>query len=480
MLDLPVIKSSDLLLTNSIKDIQNNYLSNNYIESNSKDINSKTLLSSIKLYEAYYDGVPSITSDYSCQILAFGLKDRYNPDTKRLNLKTFVDHDYFSIISSEISQNRTLLAFDKSWILHGIIKYIQEDITYSIDEPVLLRQKLATYNSEEWSNVSPQKNPSDIFNVSDISIYNLDDMMMIFAPVNRDEAEKIFLYLYRDVQLYTITNYITLKDVPKNKIKDFEYLFPVDVKFFGDYTFISSDQMTFQKLQHAYNFGEIQFEFPHLDELKGSFASYLLAERTSFQYSIKWENNTLYVGLCGYIQAMDLFTTFGQILIEIQKERLYYKEVPNYRTATSFITNTNFKAFYYLGKYYVALDLDQEIPILSQNDNNYSITELSLPLITSDSKEYLKNMGYDITPSSYHNDLKVNYQTYETSTIYYYDATYEKEIELYEIKGKYDVELQNKLERLLQEGFFFTQKMKNITKGYPGFTPSDVPINKLF
>jgi hypothetical protein len=493
------VKKTDLLLTDALfpSMIEKNELSRDYVGLNSNDAKAMTLLSSIKMYDALYIGSTSLTSNYSCQVLAFGLKDRYDIDSRRLIQNPYIEHDYFNIIANEVNQRRTLIAFDKSWVLPGIIKYIEDKITYSIGEPVNLREKLATYNSdlqrEEWSEFvetsqrgewSEGRVKGREIKITDLTTYNFNDLIMVFAPVNIDEAEKIFLYLYRDTQLYTLTNYLTLKDVPINKIKDFQYLFPVEVRFMNDYVFVSSDQMTLEKLQHMYNFGEVQFEFPRLNDLTGAFASYLLAERTFFQYSIRWENNILYVGLCGYIQAMDLFTNFGLILVEIQKERPFYKEVLNYKTATSFVANSDSKAFYHIGKYYLALNTNQEIPLFQQENYDHAKVELSYTLVanTQETRKYLKDMGYDVTPSSYSNNLQLGYHTYEidgnVSTVYYYSGTNEKEIELHEVSGGHDKLIQAKLETLLQKGYFFTQKMKNITRGYIEFTPSDPPINK--
>jgi hypothetical protein len=437
---------------------------------------NQQLVSYIKLYDTKYTGPVTPTSKYSCQMIAASLKDR-------LIKNPFVENDYFSIIAFEESQGRTLIAFDKSWILPAVIKYIENDLTYEMENTVALREEIAAYSKPtEWDQIPFLKGQK--LKLSDLIIYPIQDSAftnseggksqayMIFAPANEDEAEKIYLYLYRDTLLYTNTHYLTVKDEPIYKIKDFQYLFPVDVKNLGNYAMISTDQMTFDKLEHIYQFDEVYFEFPAVNDLNGAFATYLLAEKTYFQYSLRWERNILFIGLCGYIQALDIMENFGQVLTEIAKESPIYKELPNYATAVSLVEQSDCKCFYHNGTYYAALYSDIQINY-KQGGEDVSRIELVNPLTAVDNKEYLRSLGYDINSEPYMYDLDLEYKTYNLHTLYYYKATNRDEVPVYETDGPYNEELKFKLEKLLRNGDLFTQRTKNILRGYPGFIPSD-------
>jgi hypothetical protein len=475
--DENAIKNTDLLLAEYVDilgKINTNKVSKDVVSLKSSNELIQQMLSYIKLYEAKYIGKITSTSDYSCQLVAAFLKDRYDIDNKRLVKNTFVENDYFGIISFEANKGNTLVAIDKNWILAAINKYITDELTYGMEDTVVLREKIATYNSG-WDQdpfLGGQK-----LSINDLTIYSFQDNLMIFAPINKEEATKIYLYLYRDATFFTNTRYLTLKDVAINKIKDFEYLFPVNVDYLQNYVIFSTDQMTLEDLEHIYYFEEIPFKFPGLDDLIGAFATYLLAEKTFFQYSFRWEENTLYIGLCGYIQALDLLEIFKQTLNEVQKESPYYKELSNYVTAVEVASQTDSKCFRHNGIYYAALYKDITIP----NVDNHN-AEPTYPLMNIN-REYLQSLGYDTSsPEPYFNNLKLGFITYEIegviSTVYHYSSTNRKEVDLHEVNGGNSENVRLRLELLLQKGFFFTQKVKNIIKGYPGFIPSNPPISR--
>lgn len=511
--EIPV-KNTDLLLTNTLKifgPITTTKVSKDIVSLKAQNKLASQMLSYIRLYDAQYTGSLSPTSNYSCHLVAAGLKDRYNVTTKRLLRTPFVENDYFGIVAFEIRQRRTLIAFDRNWVLPAIITYIEDDLTYEMEDTVALREKIATYNPvsldpedpiAQWDQVPFLK--GEKLSLKDLTIYPFQDSAfsttqgeksgcyMIFAPVDQDEAEKIYLYLNRNAQLYTNTHQLTVRDVPINQIKDFEYLFPVEIKYIDHYVIISTDQVTRDQLEHIYEIGEVSFLFPALNDLTGAFATYLLSERMYFQYSLRWELNTLYMGLCGYIQALDLRENFGLVLNEIEKENPYYKELPNYETAAAFVKDSDSKCFYHNGKYYAALYSDISIPILeSKKNKETSKVELICPLIAINrqnsreaARKYLQDFGYDMNPNPdpYFNDLKLGYRTYEIggiiNTLYYYAATNKDEVDLHEINGVHNEEVRIRLELLLRSGYFFTQKVRNITRGYPDFIPSDPPISR--
>jgi hypothetical protein len=385
--------------------------------------------------------------------------------------------------------------------LPAVAKYIEDDMTYQMETTVALREKMATYNSDLSYEQVPFLNGQK-FELKDLTIYSFHDSaffieeggkseaFMIFVPINQDEAEKVYLYLNRDFTLYNYNHYLTVKDVPINKLKDFQYLFPVELNFIDQYAIISTDQMTRDKLEHIYEMGEVYFSFPTLNDLTGAFATYLLAEKTFFNYSLRWERNTLFIGLCGYIQALDLVENFGLVLNEIGRDSPIFQELSNYETAVVVAKETNIKCFYHNGKYYSAGEVNvvgqAQLPAIAREKSK---VELISPLVAitqhntrKEAVKYLQSFGYDVNPEPYSNDIDLEYKTYEingeVNTMYYYKATNKDEVELHEIYGPHNEEIRNNLEALLRSGYFFTRKMRNITKGYPGFIPSKSVVNK--
>ena len=508
------VKNIDLLLADTLKIF--GVLTSTNISRNVKVIKSSSnlaqqMLSYIKMSDGQYTGPVSPTSNYSCQMIAAKLKDRFDLTSRRLIRNRFIENDYFGIIAYEVSKGRTLIAFDKNWVLPAIANYIEEQITYDMEKPASLRERIATYNPMSLNPEEPiaqwDQIPNlhgELFTLDDLTIYPFHDTVfgtaegcqseacMVFAPIDLDEAEKIYLYLYRNVQLYTDVHYLTLRDVSIEKVKDFQYLFPVDLKYLGHYAVISTNKMTRDRLEQIYQLGEIAFDFPRLNELTGAYATYLLAESMFFQYSMRWERNILLLGLCGYIQALDLVENFGQILNEIEKETPYYKILPNYSTAAYLAATTDCKCFHYNGKYYAVLYEDMDIPTIeTPSPKEISRIELICPLLAitrqdtaQQAKVYFQSLGYDVNPSPdpYSNDLQLGFRTLEingeTSTTYFYQATHKNEVDLHETKGPYNDEVRIRLELLLRNGYFFIQKVRNITRGYPEFIPSTPPISR--
>ena len=92
---------------------------------------------------------------------------------------------------------------------------------------------------------------------------------MIFAPVSADVADRIFIYLYRNIQLYSFANYLIVKDLSLSIAKDFQYLFPVDINIIGNYVVLKSEQMSRDQLERAFELNEISYQFSRLDSLTG-------------------------------------------------------------------------------------------------------------------------------------------------------------------------------------------------------------------
>lgn len=515
--EIPV-RASDALLINNLKVLgasQTRKVRSIQIYQ-MKDSIAQSLLSSLRMYNASYQGDITPTSDYSCQMVAARLKDHYDLVERRLTRNQFVQNDYFGIIAVEANQGRTLIAFDKNWVLPAIATYIEGNFSAEMNRPVELREKMAERNPIEnmagtdyaqWVSIGQPR--GEKININDLTIYPFQDdaltnddgspteCYMIFAPVSRDEAEKIYLYCYRDIQLYTDIAYVTVKDLALELARDFQYLFPVDVKTIGNYVVFSTDKINRDQFERTYKTGELGFSFPRLDDFTGAYGSYLLAESLYFQFPIRWENNMLYIGMCGYIQAQDIIENFANILNDLQRENPFYKILPNYVTATYLAQTTNYKCFYYQGKYYAAMNIDQEISTISDNRSNdekefdETYVEMLMPLIavcqertSEDARKYLRSLGYDINPNpdDYQNKIILGHRTIELNgkltTNYYYRSTHGRELSIHQINGPHDDEIKQKLQSLFQRGYFFTQKTINLMRGYPDFIPSSQPINR--
>jgi len=480
----------------------------------------RVLLTTIRLYPSTYLGRITPESLRGCHLIARQLGDMYDPEKKRFYRKEYLENDYLGVLATEDARGNTLIAFDGDWIIAGINEYIDLEASYGVDRTESLRENIATLrpilsagvpivrweNEPQLTGIKIPKNSLRIYAFNETSLIQREGnpgasptdrknsqnrIYMVFAPISADEAEKVFSYLYRNIQLYSFSNYLVVKNLLLSLARDFQYLFPVDINTVGDYIIFKSDKMSRDELERAFNLDEVSFQFSRLNNLVGQYAAYLLTESTYYRYNIRWEDRTLYIKGCGYIQALDLQDHFTQFLSDINREQVKFQKIPNFATAIQVAKITGSKCFYHLGEYYAALY--EEI----HPDKSYSSPidpgeiEMADPLravhkgqLRSLALNYLSLLGYNINkdPEPYTNNIKLGYRTYQNDldifTVYYYETTYGEEMDVHEIECRNDPEIKEMLEKLLQFGWFFNQKIKNITRGYPNFIPSIPPFKR--
>lgn len=516
-----VLLQKDLFLESSLNSIDKPTLTrdNGTITIETTAAIPQSLLSTIKLYPAQYTGRVSPTSTSSCQLVAGKLGDIYDPIKKRFLRRSFLENDYLGLIAREEEAGRTLIAFDRTYVLPAIAQYIAENGSYDTIRTQKLREQLQELNPAvsstgevyiRWQPAelapglpgsSPDLPPGQPFSISSLRIYsfydsaieNLSQLYMIFAPVGVEEVERLLVYLNVNIKLYSYFANMAVESLPPEKGLDFRYLFPVRLSYIGSFTVISSNQLDGDVLESIYKFDWVPFVYSKIDELRGAFATYLMAEALFFEFPLRWEAGRFFVGMAGYIQAQDINQRFAQLLTELNLIQLKFTPVENFQAAIELARSTDVKCFYYHGRYYAVTSeknvrkIPQELPSLDQL--TISLIELKGPLqavtetrTSEAAKQYLALMGYDTSPNPvpYENKIDLGYKTYQDGTriftIYYYTSTYKADRQIHEIDGPHDEQVRRGLERLLRRGYFSTQRFKNITRGYPNFVPSDQPI----
>ena len=451
-----------------------------------------TFMKMVQRYPSRYSGRTTPESIHGCQVVAGKLRDQYDLKQQQFIRYEYLPHDYLGTIAREVEANRTLITFDESWVLAGIRDYINGNLSEEMTRTIRLREKMAVIQNQGFSEVS------DLFgeapDLSSLAIYQFEKMFMVFGPVTTVEASKIQLYLNRNIKLYDSNAYLVIKNMSLESALDLQHLYPVEISFMGNYLVLSSDTMTLLEIERIYHFSEVEFTFPRLEELRGAYAAYLTSEALFYEFSIRWENRKLYIGLAGYIQAKDISEQFANILTEVNREISSFKKFNDYRSSVEFCQKTNAKAFYHMGDYYAAIGPKtdgmpgetfisiQEVGQIEAMDPMRAIVHPKLGAVT---RNYLRQLGYIVirNPDLSLPVLTLGYRTYEivgeTFTIYFYKSTYNGEMEVYEDKGGYREEVKNRLEDLLNRGFFFTQRMKNLLRAYPGFIPGDSPIQRF-
>lgn len=502
------LKTGDLPLIvplNSFGKLKIESIDKSTIDVSSADRYQQTLISNIRLYPTSYRGKVNEETLRGCHYIAYQLEDIYNIADKNLQRKKYCENDYFGVLAAEAENGNTLIAFDNAWTIAGIKDYIDSDASREMIRPQALREYLATLHpvlsSDEpvarWKNrpilVGDEliKETLKIYMFHDFSLNKPSPIIyMIFAPISSDSAEKIFLYLYRDVKVYSTYSYLVIRNLPLSYARDFRHLFPVDLDFFSNYVIIKSNKLSQKQLELAYETNEVIYQFPRIDDILGCFATYLLAEATQYLYEIRWENQTLYMKNCGYIQTLDLRDHFVQFLNDIYREHISFRKLPNFATAVNLAKIYKSKCFHYLGDYHIAINepitVEEYPPIsfdsleIEMNDPLRSVhTELR-----NHTYKYLSMLGYEIKedPEIYKNNIPLGYRTYEIDenilTVYYYKTTYGEDMDLVEINGKHISKVKEMLEKLIHKGFFFTSRMNNILRNYPNFIPSLAPLKR--
>lgn len=467
----------------------------------------QVLLSTIRLYPSNYKGKISPESLHGCDLIASRFDDIYDRGERRFQRRQYLENDYLGILADEESVGNTLIAFDNDWTIVAVNEYISNRAGYEIIRSQALREDIATLKPVFSGDqpIARWQNRPKLFDIqipSDkIKIYSFNDstlkrqeskIYMIFAPVSADEAEKIYLYLYRDIKMYSFFNYLVVKNLSLPSAKDFQYLFPVKLGFIDNYVVFKTDKMLRLELKNAFELNEMSFQFSRLDSLIGCYATYLLAEATWYQYEMRWEDRTLYLKNCGYIQGLDIREHFISLLNKINNEQIKIQKLANFSTAIEVASQTGSKCFYFLGDYYAALpdkiSVDKSlIAIIDPREIEMfdPLRAIHIKKLRSLTLEYLSLLGYSFSenPEVYHNNIQIGYRTFQNNsdifTIYYYNTTHGEEIDIHEISGRHNPKIKEMLELLLQQGFFFDQKTKNITTAYPDFIPSYAPINRI-
>lgn len=463
----------------------------------------------IPKFPVKYKGEITRESLRSCQLVARKLGDIYDSDKNKLTSTTNIRHDYFGIISKEQERGRTLIAFDQDWILPILVKFVQTDKINEIHRPEILRSTIAKYNpitsldvpyalaatrtlppkialSEENISVYTFSDP-DVGNIRDQVQQNYYDqfVQMIFAPVDADLAEAIFMYLYQQKNYYSAEHYFSVNNVSPDIARDFEYLFPVELKFVQNIAIFSSIEMNRYEMIQAFYRDEVSRKFPRINPLLGAFATFLLAEATSYDCPLTWENLTLTVKHTGYIQAQDLFEQFGRIISEIMSEKIKYHKLLDYQSAATISQNSDVKCFPFEGYYYAVIPFDQNLNVNTDTSlQEYSLVETFGPLrsmerFPQETGKYLTSLGYQISKEPHTNDIKLRYRTYLVNgkkvTIYYYLTSTKQEMKIHESDGAWSKDLLGRLTMLLQNGNFFSSRAKSLIQRYPGFIPNDPP-----
>ena len=429
------------------------------------------ILNTLSLKPARYTGPISPASDYSNRMIARRVGDLFDATLQSLTRQAFLKEDYLS----EVSEGEYLIAFDKSWILPRLQKYFQEELTFELSRTPLIRERIASDYS-----VGQLKLTGEVLPWNKLRIVPFKDYVAVFAPVTREEAEKILLYLYSPTFLERAS--VVVNFSPELAF-DFVRCNPVTYLQYQNWGVLSSDVLSESAL-NSIICGELSFNFPGVNDLTGAFATYLLAESTFYQWPLRWEAPVLYVGDAGYLQGLDLWEHFGRILNIHTREHPLFQELPSQSAAFALASSTDLKCFYHQGKYYAAVP--STVPVATDcgtavesctatQELDFSLIEMISPLTAvtrEDSRtlalQYLSKLGYNTSPNPepYHNNIKL----ISEDESYYYYASSGRRLEL--ISDKNFDEVQD----LLQRGYFFNQKVKNMTRSYPGFIPGDPPI----
>jgi hypothetical protein len=522
---------SDLLLASSLNSFHQLKISDarQYATVMTDEPLQQELLKSIQTYPAQYRGRVTPEATAGCQLVAGKLHDTYSTEKRHFTRQKFLDNDYLGIIAHEQSRGNGIVAFGPSWVLPAVAEYVNKSLNYDSVRTAVLREDILEMNPRgniDWTN-DPGTLPDQfidvteesllatgkivtrptpkVFELNQLNIYqfydrnfleedgNLMPIYMMFAPVTVDEMERILLYLNRNIKLYSFWHSLAIEDLPLSAGSDFKYLFPVEISYVGNYTVISSAEISQNRLMHIYHLQEVPFSMPRIDDILGTYATYLLAEALFYEFEVWWNKRSLLVGMAGWIQAHDIYEQFGLILNDINRQNMRFVKLDNYLQATRYADQTNAKCFYYLGNYYAAINeeviVDRNIQPETSPVSDPGLLEMINPLRgvvqvghRRNAKKYLQSLGYDITPNpeTLSVDLQLGHRTFEIEgkqvTVYYYRSTHNQELEVHQIDGPNNEKLKKELERLLQQGYFFDQKTKNTVKGYPGFIPSCSPV----
>jgi len=427
-------------------------------------------------FPAKYFGPVNDISNWSNRLLASKINDLFNISTQSLTYRTSLSYNFFEIIAEQTRDNKILLCFDKTWPLLWLKEYIEKDGALSIYNDEIIKEADLAWISghREISKFKPSN-----LKLSELSIFQVywggSKQLLIFAPVTLDEANTISIYLYLNGFIRAYSSVYCVKNYPF--VKTFEYLFPISVTEINgfDVFHTKNEEGNFiiprDDLEHLVDFGEVIFHLPELDELVGCYATYILAEDSYYEYKLKWSQNKLYIGQCGYVEAKVIYKHFTEIVTEIVKKKITFT-----KTALDKIKG---KGFWYYGYYTIEESGEKrrypkiDIGLIEMLGPLEAITREDL---FKEAKIYLEFLGYQVLPNpdSYLNNIRL-YYTEEKVTRYMYDS-YTTTHTIAWIYGNNDIEIHNILGELLHRGYFFNQTVKNITRHYPDFVPDYPPL----
>ena len=97
----------------------------------------------------------------------------------------------------------------------------------------------------------------------------------MFAPVTPTQQERIFTYVYQDRKLFDVRSAVCvqgLEDPDYAELRDFQYLYPVHISKFGDFTIIESTVLTQDQLEVAFYDQKMVYNIEGLDPIKSTYA----------------------------------------------------------------------------------------------------------------------------------------------------------------------------------------------------------------
>lgn len=470
---------------------------------------SSLLQASLSLGEASYQETPDIlailpTTDFHRNLLSpyqlfpsFSDSDRGTSVIHSKIKGQYWENNYRTIITDQAAKGNILIAGDKDWIIPAIATFISDHSGIPPDDNPSEKAAILNIRKVTDINISTKLTPDmiTIISLTDTSIPDTTTSIinyqyhLLFAPVTSIEAERIYLYIYRDVKLYSFFNYLAVKGWSGTESWELQKFFPLVTNSFLDFTIFKSSILTREELIQIVYFSRIPVPFSRLDPIGGCYASYLLAEATEYQYDLWWEDRTLYLQGCGYIQSLDLREIFGDLIKQIYQEGIIFRSVS--KSDLDKFVSKGIKGFFYMGSWYGAFPIlppNLPVPIINY-DQEFSEIELASPLraitfphLRSAGLALLGQLGYSIPPRSRMGNWPLEYTTYsipggDLLTTYYYLSSINFPLTVCKIKGPNNPLVRDLVTQLLHRGYFFPPFTKTLLKNYPNYMPSFLPLN---
>lgn len=375
---------------------------------------------------------------YSCNLLCRKLGDLFDAELKKATIHLSFQNDYFRIIHEESLEGYVLTVFDTDEILYPFI---------------LLETELA--------------NKPHIYNLLDSSFSKLSErvnknLVCIFLKCTVIEADKYMFYLTKKIE-ETKHSFANVTSYPAGRIYDLSYIYPMNIVSFEKHTFLTSSVLTNKELQTVVYQDEFPLEFNLLSDLDACYAMHLLGEAVKFAFPLRWKNFTLYVGMCGYNQALDIRERFVSIITDIARENIQY-ERGLYENCRGFVCNNEFYS---------------AITATSLVKREISYLPKSIVFIDSGTKlvdeAYFASLGYIVVEEASKESVPISWVTVEKdgeiTTNYYIESSSGIALDIKSLSGVYSEENESQLRKL----FHFTRRAKNYMNSYD-LIPSDFLI----